>query len=382
MITRPSDDQTWTVNAALPVSFSIFRSDKILDPNNKNLLRFNNSSRRLVIVDETVFNIYGAAILNYFKSNNILVYVCIIDSIEEKKNINSSNTILKFFEEHGVLRREPVIAIGGGVLLDIVGFCCAIYRRGIPYIKVPTTLLSIVDASIGTKVAVNHFDRRNRIGTYYPPIAAFLDKTFIGSQEPRQIVNGLAEIFKLAIIKNYHLFELLENYYDRLLDDKFQSLDVSNKVIDLSITSMLEELSPNLWEKVLERSVDFGHSFSPLIEMKNVKTMFHGEAVALDCLFSSCLSRVRQHISETELERIFKTAKNLQLPTYHIDFTNFDMLKLSLNDTVKHRNGNQFLPIPLGIGNFVILNNVTDQELLKTIDLFQKYENSINNRNN
>lgn len=372
----------WTVNENLPVSFTIACSPNIFNPDNKDLLRFNNSDRRLAVIDDTIYKLYKSEIFNFFKSNNIEVIVCEISVSEDKKNWNNANKILEFFETNGVLRREPIIAIGGGILLDLVGFGCAIYRRGIPYIKIPTTLLSIVDASIGTKVAVNHFDRRNRIGSYYPPIASFLDKKFISTQDSRQIANGLSEIFKLAVIKDYSLFELLENYYDVLLDEKFQDNKISDLVIDKSVSSMLHELSPNLWEKILERPVDYGHSFSPIIEMKNVNSMFHGEAVVLDCLFSACLSNLRGLLSKVELDRIFATARKLNLPTYHIDFANFNMLKLALNDTVKHRNGNQHLPLPMGIGNCQIINDLIDQEIYKTIDIFNDYENSYRNRNN
>ena len=176
-----------------------------------------------------------------------------------------------------VARREPIIAIGGGVCLDIVGFACSIYRRGIPYIKIPTTLLAIVDASVGVKVATNYFDRRNRLGAYYPPIATLIDKKFVKTQELREIVNGLAEIFKLAVIKSSELFDLLEENSHQLLEEKFQYGAVPVRVINLAISEMIEELAPNLWEKELDRCVDFGHTFSPIIEMKNKESLLHGK---------------------------------------------------------------------------------------------------------
>ena len=145
------------------------------------------------------------------------------------------------------------IVIGGGVLLDLVGFCCSVYRRGIPYVKVPTTLLAIVDASVGVKVAANHFGRRNRIGAYYPPIATLIDKKFIKTQDERNIVNGIAEIFKLAVIKSPELFYLLEENAEMLIEEKFQYGAVPVRVINLAITDMINELGPNLWEKRLDR---------------------------------------------------------------------------------------------------------------------------------
>jgi 3-dehydroquinate synthase len=139
---------------------------------------------------------------------------------------------------------------------------------------------------------------------------------------------------------------------------------------------MIEELAPNLWERKLDRCVDFGHSFSPIIEMQNMATLQHGEAVVLDCLLSSCLANVRGYIDTETLQRIFKTAHSLKLPVFHKDFCNFDLLKKSLSDTMKHRNGNQYLPVPVGIGNYKILNDVTDDEIKKASDIFEevKYE--------
>jgi 3-dehydroquinate synthase len=184
----------------------------------------------------------------------------------------------------------------------------------------------------------------------------------------------------MAIIKDEKLFSILENHAKELINTKFQT-DYADTVINLAVSDMVNELTPNLWEKNLERAVDYGHSFSPIIEMKNLPNLFHGEAVVLDCLFSACLSLIRKHITQDELDRIFKTARNLKLPTYHKDFVDVNTLKLALSDTIKHRNGNQYLPVPLSIGNNAILNNVTGEEIYLTITIFQNYENSRNNRN-
>ena len=368
--------RTWSVKAELPVEFVLKYSSDVFDINNHDLLSFNESNRKVIVIDKTVNKLYGHQLKRYFEVFKIELKLFVIDAIEENKDWHHTDQILKFFEDVGVLRREPVIVIGGGVLLDLVGFCCSIYRRGIPYVKVPTTLLAIVDASVGVKVAANHFGRRNRIGAYYPPIATLLDKKFIATQDERNIVNGIAEIFKLAVIKDKELFELLEASAEQLITEKFQFGAVPVRVINSAITGMIEELAPNLWERKLDRCVDFGHSFSPIIEMQNMATLQHGEAVVLDCLLSSCLANVRGYIDTETLQRIFKTAHSLKLPVFHKDFCKFDLLKKSLSDTMKHRNGNQYLPVPVGIGNYKILNDVTDDEIKKASDIFEevKYE--------
>jgi len=366
--------RTWSVKAELPISFTVKYSSDIFNTTNQDLLSYGDSQRRLVVIDKTVYEIYKTELHNYFDKHKVQLELFVLDAIEENKDWKHTDEVLKFFERVGVLRREPIVAIGGGVLLDLVGFCCSIYRRGIPYIKIPTTLLAIVDASVGVKVAANHLERRNRIGAYYPPIATFLDKKFIKTQNDRDIVNGIAEIFKLAVIKSEELFVLLEENYEQLINEKFQFGAVPVRVINLAITGMIEELAPNLWEKKLDRCVDFGHSFGPLIEMQNLPNLYHGEAVVLDCLYSSCIAEVRGYITMDQLRRIFKCAKNLKLPTWHQDFSKVRLLESALEDTKKHRNGNQYLPVPMGIGQYTMLNNVTVDELRLAADLFEEIE--------
>lgn len=362
--------RTWQVKSSLPISFTVHYSNNVFDPTNHDLLSYGSGDRRIVVVDKTVYEIYKDKIRNYFDTLKIDCRLHIIDATEANKDWKHTNEILQFFENEGVLRRETIIVIGGGVLLDLVGFCCSIYRRGIPYVKVPTTLLAIVDASVGVKVAANHFERRNRIGAYYPPIATLIDKKFIKTQDEREIVNGIAEIFKLAVIKSEELFVLLEENYDQLIQEKFQFGAVPVRVINLAISGMIDELAPNLWEKKLDRCVDYGHTFGPMIEMANIPDLLHGESVVLDCLFCACISYNRGHISKDVLNRIFNTAKNLRLPTYHKDFTDITLLKKGLSDTMKHRNGDQFIPIPVCIGNYKFVNDLTDQEIEKAINTF------------
>lgn len=364
--------RTWSVKAELPISFTVKYSSDIFNTTNQDLLSYSDSQRRLVVIDKTVYEIYKTELHNYFDRHKVQLELFVLDATEENKDWKHTDEVLKFFERVGVLRREPIVAIGGGVLLDLVGFCCSIYRRGIPYIKIPTTLLAIVDASVGVKVAANHLERRNRIGAYYPPIATFLDKKFIKTQNDRDIVNGIAEIFKLAVIKSEELFVLLEENYEQLINEKFQFGAVPVRVINLAITGMIEELAPNLWEKKLDRCVDFGHSFGPLIEMQNLPNLYHGEAVVLDCLYSSCIAEVRGYITMDQLRRIFKCAKNLKLPTWHEDFSKVRLLESALEDTKKHRNGNQYLPVPMGIGQYTMLNNVTVDEMRLAADLFEE----------
>ena len=365
--------RAWQIESSLPVSFTVHYSNNIFDPKNYDMISYTEEARSLVVCDENVYNLYSGAIHNYFERMKRDFKILKIKCSEPDKTWETTDRILSFFEKSKVARREPIIAIGGGVCLDIVGFACSIYRRGIPYIKIPTTLLAIVDASVGVKVATNYFDRRNRLGAYYPPIATLIDKKFVKTQELREIVNGLAEIFKLAVIKSSELFDLLEENSHQLLEEKFQYGAVPVRVINLAISEMIEELAPNLWEKELDRCVDFGHTFSPIIEMKNKESLLHGEAVTLDCLFSSCIAYHRNKLKHDDLMRIFNLARNLRLPTKHKDFMDIDLINKALSDTMKHRNNKQRIPIPIDVGNYNFINDLSSDEIKDVIKVYREF---------
>jgi 3-dehydroquinate synthase len=359
----------WTIRTHLPVEFTVQAMDDLFDDTQTVLIRGASAGkkiRRLIIIDEQVYSLHGERIEQYFLRNNVHYKIVPIIASETTKDIDNLSAILHAMENFQLMRQsEPVIVIGGGVLLDLAGFAASIYRRGVPYIKVPTTLVGFVDVSIAAKTAINYFGKRNRLGAYYPPMAVYLDRSFLKTLKRRDFSNGLGEILKMALIKDARLFELLEAHGKELIEQKFQNGRIASDVIDRSIQTMLEELEPNLWEKNLKRSVDFGHSFSPVIEMRALPDLYHGEAVAIDMLLSCIISSQRGLLSKGELGRIFKTARHLELPTFHPMFGDPKILKEALADTMIHRNGDQNLPMVPKIGQFTFFNDVSDGEIAK-----------------
>lgn len=155
--------------------------------------------KRFVVVDQEVYKIYGAKITEYFEAHNVLHKILALPTTEENKSMEMALKILEEVNNFSLdRRREPIIAIGGGVCLDIVGLAASLYRRRTPYIRVPTTLLSYIDASVGAKTGVNFANCKNKLGAYIPPAAAFLDLSFIKTVPRRHISNGLAEMLKVS----------------------------------------------------------------------------------------------------------------------------------------------------------------------------------------
>merc|ERR1712048_1553322 len=213
------------------------------------------------VVDKTVYGYIGDKLRKYFDARGAAYEILVLDMVEDKKSMDMVMDVAKAMKNFNIDRRsEPVIAIGGGVALDIVGLAASLFRRRTPYIRVPTTALSYVDASVGAESGVNYLGSKNIMGAYVPPVAAFLDSALFVTETHRRIANALSEMAKMAIMKSPELFELLEQNADRLIADKFVEKDsfdrVPARVLRLSIETMLEELAPNLWENSLDRLVD------------------------------------------------------------------------------------------------------------------------------
>ena len=298
-----------------------------------------------------------------------------------------------------------------------------LYRRGVPFVRVPTTLLAIVDASVGVKNGVDYCCRKtgesykNRVGSFYAPVACLLDPGFISSQDARNISNGLGEVLKLALVRSSDLFELLEAHGGALVETRFEDealkqSGVSGRIIDLSIQIMLEELGPNLWESTLDRCVDYGewdlylfyfyftlrgeenvlltsivsfffnppprtagHTFSKLLEMVPGADIMHGEAVNVDGFFCVVLSYLRGYIDMDNVQRIFNCMRMLDLPTNSPDLT-LELAWQSCKDAIEHRHGEQRIPLITEIGESICVSDITEEELARALDMMATFDHS------
>ncbi|XP_030585937.1 uncharacterized protein eevs isoform X2 [Archocentrus centrarchus] len=376
---------TWTVISPIVFTYKVTETQGLLDPGNDTLLlghindpqqledikKSNKPIRRFVVIDQEVFQIYGSKLTEYLTAKNVSYKILALPTTEENKSMEMALKILDEVNNFSLDRRtEPIIAIGGGVCLDIVGLAASLYRRRTPYIRVPTTLLSYIDASVGAKTGVNFANCKNKLGAYIPPAATFLDLSFIQTIPRRHIANGLAEMLKMALMKHRALFELLEKHGSVLLDTKFQvdnslygcsSFMAASQATHIAIMTMLEELAPNLWEDDLNRLVDFGHLISPALEMV-LPSLLHGEAVNIDMSYMVYVSQECGLLTEEEKQRIISCMLSLELPVWHEEFT-MDLIQNSLQDRLKHSGGLVRMPLPVGLGQAEIFNN-TSYEIL------------------
>ena len=358
--------------------------------------------KRVVVVDSVVHQLHGERIDAYFAHHDVETRLLVLPTTEENKNMDMVLTIAEAIHDLGIDRRlDPVIAIGGGVCMDIVGFAASIYRRKTPYVRVPTTLMGYVDASIGAKTGVNFAGKKNKLGAYVPPALTLLDRSFLGTLDARQLSNGAAEIVKMALVKDAELFSLLEEHGPSLIEGKFQdhpgdvesnAVGAPSRVLTLAIQTMLEELAPNLWEDSLTRCgstlavvpppltptttvpvchssrlVDFGHIFSMELEMEALHSnkLFHGEAVAIDMALCACLATVRGHIDSSIRDRILAVMRGLRLPTYH-ELLDEKMALFAIEERIKFSQTIK-MPLPVGVGASRIYDDISSDEIVAAL---------------
>jgi 3-dehydroquinate synthase len=363
----------WRVSHRRPVDYEIANCRNIFHPKNEALVSVGKikNSRRFVIVDSNVEKYYSTQIREYFEFHKIDARVLIFPAGEINKTVDNYLWILRELDEFPINRRdEPIIAIGGGVLTDIAGFVASSYRRGIPHIKVPTTLMGYVDAAVGVKNGVNFNNNKNRLGSFEPPKKVFLDRNFLKSLPKRHILNGMCEMIKLAVIKDIELFELLETHGEACIESRFQD-EISASVLDRSVGGMLEELEPNLFEDELARKVDFGHTFSYGLETHQATELLHGEAVLIDILISSILSTGRNLLSEQELNRIFGLVSKIGI-VLNDDLVTPELLWTTLDERTYHRNGMQRVPLPNGLGQCTFSNDIKFKEIQSACKIYKE----------
>jgi 3-dehydroquinate synthase len=233
----------------------------------------------------------------------------------------------------------------------------ALTRRGLSYIRIPTTLIGLIDAGIGIKGAVNLPDKKSAIGVFFPPDHVLLDPSFLQTLPWEFVSDGLAEAIKVGVALDPFLFEILEQSSSELLKSP-SSADINTltKLVWRSSLRLLEELEKNLYEdRTYQRVLDFGHSFSPLIESMSGFQVSHGVAVAIDIALSSALAHELGLLSIEDRNRILRSLRSAGLPITS-PFLTDEVCHRALREMEAHRGGHLNLVVPSGIGKSVFIN--------------------------
>jgi len=345
--------------------------DNIFDPKHTDLADcYRAWGRCLVIIDSNVHTLYGQAMERYFAEHNIKCTVKVIQGGELRKTMDTKVEILDAFADYGLVRKEPVLVIGGGVLTDVAGYACASYRRTSNFIRIPTTLIGLIDASVSIKVGLNHGKLKNRLGAYHAPLVTFLDFSFLKTLSEGHIRNGFAELVKISTVAEKTVFDLMDKYGEQLISTHFGYLEGSSEEVRnaakqinyIGIKKMLELEVPNLHEIMLDRVIAFGHTWSPTLELAPRIPLRHGHAINVDMAFSVTIAWKRGLITIEERDRILRLMSRVGLTLDHEMFTS-DLIWKATKSIMLTRDGYQRAAMPNPIGDCVFVNDLTYEEL-------------------
>ena len=233
---------------------------------------FDTEIKTLIISDSGIPSIYIELLKNQLK--NELTYI--IPKGEKSKDLKIYEKIIEFLNENNFTRNDRIIALGGGVVGDLSAFVASTYKRGIKFINIPTTTLSMIDSSIGGKTAINIDNTKNIIGTFYAPDMVLIDVNVLKTLDVRNYNNGLVEAIKMAMTHNKEFFEKIFS----------NSLDIE-EIIYNSLLIKKEVVEKDEFEKNIRKSLNFGHTFGHAIESLEKFDLLHGECVALGILMIS-----------------------------------------------------------------------------------------------
>ena len=247
----------------------------------------------VIIVDFCIKNFFGDKITSVFQDFDPLVISVL--GVEESKSRQTKQEVEELMLENSLGRDSIIVAIGGGVIGDLAGFVAATFNRGIPFIHVPTSLLAMVDASVGGKAAINTSQGKNLIGCFHQPEGVFIDLAFLETLPKEELLNGLAEVVKMSLIMDKGLFESIEKNSERILTkDKETMVHLIKRCVELKRNVVQKDEK----ETGLRQILNFGHTIGHAIETESDFDKKHGFCVSLGMAVENKISRLKDLLSE------------------------------------------------------------------------------------
>jgi 3-dehydroquinate synthase len=269
--------------------------------------------RRVALIsNQRVFDLYGRDVVRSLKAADFKPLEWLMPEGERYKSFRSLEKAVTFLSENRFERDDLVMALGGGVVGDLAGFSAAIYLRGLSVVQVPTTLLSQIDSSVGGKTGINLPTGKNLVGAFHQPASVFIDTETLVSLPSRELVSGLCEMVKQALISDQSLFELTVNCLqktarnrDFLVSPEFENLIAAQCAFKASIVANDERESTSRSDTKSRRVLNFGHTTAHALEtITNYRVFRHGEAVGYGLLVAGELSRNLGLIDAGELKSL------------------------------------------------------------------------------
>jgi 3-dehydroquinate synthase len=288
-----------------------------------------------------------------------------------KNDSEAYQRVVEATNSFGIDRHSYIVAIGGGAVLDMVGFAAAISHRGIRLIRIPTTVLSQNDSAVGVKNSINAFGKKNYLGTFTPPFAVLNDFTFLESLEDRDWASGISEAIKVALIKDLEFFEWLEKVAPALARREMEPM--KEHIIRSAQHHMDHIAGADPFEFGSSRPLDFGHWAAHKLEKLSDFRIRHGEAVAIGIALDSAYSFLQGRIEEADLLRVFKVFHTLGLSLYAPELQE-DALLQGLKEFQEHLGGRLTIMLLEKLGKGVEVHEMDQQLIVKSLHLLQRWE--------
>src|SRR5690554_3045730 len=314
----------------------------------------------LVVSNQVIADHYLPQVLEELEG--LECHTLILPDGEQYKTLDTLNTIFSELLEHGHNRSTTLVALGGGVVGDMVGFAAACYQRGVDFIQVPTTLLAQVDSSVGGKTAVNHALGKNMIGAFHQPDGVLIDTATLQTLPNRELRAGIAEIIKYGVIDDSEFFSWLEQNMPALLSRNEQALQ---HAIAVSCAIKARIVANDEREQGQRALLNFGHTFGHVIEThEGYGNWLHGEAVAAGMVIATHLASVMNWCTASDFRRVHQLVAAAGLPTKAPEI-NWSTWQAGLYRDKKVKAGQVRFILPTAIGSARITSDPVDDTLLQ-----------------
>ncbi|MBW4039989.1 MAG: 3-dehydroquinate synthase, partial [Acidobacteria bacterium] len=283
-----------------------------------------------------------------------------VEAGEEHKRLSTVERLVEELAERGADRDSVLVAFGGGVIGDMTGFVAAMYMRGIRYVGVPTTLLAQVDSSLGGKTGVNLGAGKNLVGAFHHPLAVITDTAVLGTLPGAELRAGLQESVKAGMIRDRALFEMLEAEHEAVLEGDREAL---TRVVAASVQVKADVVNADEREMGVRMILNLGHTLGHAIEAATAyKQLLHGEAVAWGMIAAVGIAERRGMVTAAEAERMERVIR-MYGPMKGFEADAETLVALTAKDK-KNRSGARSFVLPVGIGEAVVVKDVSEAELM------------------
>ena len=359
--------QTVTLDlASAPHQYRVVIAAGLLDQLGSLMREVAPADRAALILDVNLANQFGPVITNSVQAAgyNGVVHTRTFD--EQRKTLITAGDLYNVLVKHKLERTSPVVAIGGGVTGDTVGFVASTYLRGLPFIQVPTTLLSMVDASVGGKVGVNLPQGKNLVGAFHQPALVVIDTNTLETLPRRELRSGLAECVKHAVIRRPERFDWLEEHAEAILNLEPQTLV---ELVHWNVEVKAKVVMADEREKGERAHLNLGHTFGHAFEaVAGYGRFAHGEAVALGMVAAARVA-VAAGLCDPDLPpRLGNLLAKLGLPTHATDLPANGPILEAMSRDKKVSGGHVRLVLPTRLGEVIMRNDVPEDLLVDALN--------------